>query len=153
MVADRALGSRAGKSQTVRVAVPAHCELLAAKMKSQPHVCTALHRARISSEYPHGLPEDRGGGIDYHAHLGKGKLRLRGPGLKPPSAGNFLPFWLCHGQRLPWPCPCSGGLGLKPQRRRVRAVSGVQRVQPGSLLVTAQGPSFLIPDSSTQSDI
>lgn len=36
-MADRALGSRAGKSQTVRVEVPAHCEPLAAKMRSQPH--------------------------------------------------------------------------------------------------------------------
>lgn len=49
MVADRALGSSAGKSQTVRAEVPAHWELLAPKMKSRPHECTALHGACVSS--------------------------------------------------------------------------------------------------------
>lgn len=138
-MADKALGSRAGKSQTVRVEVPAHCEPLAAKMRSHPTTRSpslGMHFLVVPSR----LPQDRGGGIGYQLHLGKGKLRLRGPGLKPPSAGNFPPFWLCHSQRLPWLCPCSGGLGLEPQMRRVRAVSGDQRVQPGSLWVTAQVP-------------
>lgn len=49
VVADRALGSSAGKSQTVRAEVPAHWELLAPKMKSRPHECTALHGACVSS--------------------------------------------------------------------------------------------------------
>lgn len=88
-MADRTLGSRAGKSQTVRVEVPAHCEPLAAKMRS--HSTTRSPSLGVHFlVVPSRLPQDRGGGIGYHPHLGKGKLK----GTSRPSgsviASGFL---------------------------------------------------------------